>query len=119
MGQTFIYPTGSHRWFSINCRPWSGLGDLECEAGWFDPNLGGWALRLNRRTWVTGYESIRAAHFEVYARRRALRLWKVAGYGTIRFHSRGRWHVYDRRGKPVAYTRGSQGVAAGFLWLTV
>ena len=118
VGRTYIYPTGSHRWFSINCLPFSGLGDLLCNAMWFDPNLGYWAVRLSPRKWGSGTESPRAEHLEAYARRRTLRLWDVPAYGaTIHFHSRGRWDVYNARGRLVACTRGPQGVAAGFLWL--
>jgi hypothetical protein len=40
----------------------------------------------------------------------------AAGWGTIRFHSPARWDVY-REKRLAAYTRGPQGVAAGFLWL--
>ena len=113
--RTYIYPKGSYRWFSVTCPPNPPWG-LECDANWGDPGLGFWALRLNPRTWVSGFESVRPAHFSAHARRRTLRPWSVAGWGTIRFHSPGRWDVY--RGKRLAaYTRGPQGVAAGFLWL--
>ena len=116
--RTYIYPTGSHRWFSVKRGPDpTGIGDRYCQAMWWDPSEGGWALHLNPRTWVSGYESIRSAHFEVYARRRTPRLWNVPARGTIRFQSPGRWDVYNGRGKLVAHTRGPQGVAAGFLWL--
>jgi hypothetical protein len=116
MPRTYIYPEGSYRWFSVSCGMNEDWGVLECDAGWANPDIGYWALRLNRRTWVSGQESVRSAHFDSYARRRTLRLWSLAGWGTIRFHSPGRWDVY--RGKRLgAYTRGPQGVAAGFLWL--
>ena len=119
--RTYIYPTGNHRWFSVTCGPgYSAWGDLECDANWVDPDLGAWAVHLNRRTWAYGLESVRAAHFYGYARRQTLRLWDVPAWGgTIRFHSPGRWDVYNGRGKLVAYTRGPQGVAAGSLWLVL
>jgi hypothetical protein len=119
--RTYIYPTGSYRWFSVKCGPNpSGWGVTECDATWVDPNSGAWALHLNRRTWVNGSDSVRAAHFEVYARRRMLRLWKVPAWGgTVRFHSPGRWDVYNGHGRLAAHTRGPQGVAAGFLWLVL
>jgi hypothetical protein len=115
---TFIYPKGSYRRFSVSCGMNETWSVLECDAMWADTAEEGWALRLNHRTWVTGYESIRRAHFTYFARRRTLRLWDVAGLGTIRFHSPGRWDVYYRKGRLAAHTRGPQGVAAGFLWLT-
>jgi hypothetical protein len=102
MPRTYIYPKGSYRWFSVTCAMNPSWG-LECDANWVDPDFGFWALRLNRRTWVSGTESVRSAHFESYARRRMLRLWSVAGWGE-RFASTRRAAGTSTEGKRLPPT---------------
>src|SRR5207247_2936404 len=94
--RTYIHPRATAGRFYVACGRDEVLG-MECDASWEDPDLGLWALRLDPRTWAAGTESIRSAHYYAYARRRAVRLWRVASLGTVRFHSPGRWDIFKRK----------------------
>lgn len=110
--RSFIYVYARHRRFAIDC------GSGECDAMWVSLDEGRWALHLNPRTWVTGSESVRAAHYEYHARRTNRTLWKVGSLGSIRLRSRGHWQVFMRgEFASIAQTSGRNGVAAALMWL--
>lgn len=118
--RTFLYVKGKRHRFYIDC--YSPRVDPGCDAGWIDPELGRWAFHLDSRTWVTGYESQRSAHYDGYARQRSPRRWgawpRWGGWGgvAIVLHGARRWDIY-KKGSLVGYAIGLNGVAAGLMWL--
>ena len=115
LGRTLIFVPGRRVHFAIDCSPPNAsFSAKECDAGWSE--AGRWALRLNSRAWVTGWESVRSAHYDAYAFLKTRRHWVAGKRQDIVWHAVGRWDVY-KKGKLIAYTRGPNGVAAGLMWL--